>query len=84
MEGNAVSDAYLSDLLFDYLPDEEEQETVFLGDFESVIGKLAGEILTEGEEYIGEDGCCYNADTMIEEESGEEYPLEEFLDMVVR
>lgn len=82
MEGKPVTDGYLSDLLFDYNAYEEktETETVVLGEWENKLGVLNGELLLEKEE-INLDGIVYMADKVYEFESGEEYSLEEFLEI---
>jgi hypothetical protein len=81
MQGNSIPKNILSDLLFDYFAYGEETETVFLADWETKLGPLSGDIILESEEYVGDDGNLYNADTVIEDESGEEYTLEEFLNI---
>jgi hypothetical protein len=80
MEGKPVTEGYLSDLLFDYNAYEEKTETVILGDWENKIGELKGELISEKEE-IKLDGTVYIADKVYEFESGEEYSLEEFLEI---
>lgn len=80
MEGNPVTDGYLSDLLFDYNAYEEKTETVILGDWENKLGGLIGELLSEQEE-INIDGTLLVADKVYEFEYGEEYSLEEFLEI---
>jgi tetratricopeptide (TPR) repeat protein len=82
MEGKPVTDGYLSDLLFDYNAYEEktETETVVLGEWENKLGVLNGELLLE-KEKINLDGTTYMADNVYEFESGEEYSLEEFLEI---
>lgn len=80
MEGKPVTEGYLSDLLFDYNAYEEQTETVILGDWENKLGVLKGELLLEQEE-INLDGTVYMADKVYEFESGEEYSLEEFLEI---
>jgi hypothetical protein len=80
MEGKPVTDGYLSDLLFDYNAYEEETETVILGDWENKLGELKGELISEKEE-INLDGTVYIEGRVYEFESGEEYSLEEFLEI---
>lgn len=80
MEGKPVTDGYLSDLVFDYNAYEEKTETVILGDWENKLGGLIGELLSEQEE-INIDGTLLVADKVYEFESGEEYSLEEFLEI---
>jgi len=80
MEGKTVTEGYLSDLLFDYNAYEEKTETVTLGEWETKLGVLKGELLLEKEE-INLDGTVYMADKVYEFESGEEYSLEEFLEI---
>jgi tetratricopeptide (TPR) repeat protein len=80
MEGKPVTDSYLSDLVFDYNAYEENTETVILGDWENKLGGLIGELFSEQEE-INIDGTLFVADKVYEFESGEEYSLEEFLEI---
>lgn len=80
MEGKPVTESYLSDLLFDYNAYEEEAETVILGEWETKLGALKGELLLEKEE-INLDGTAYIEGKVYEFESGEEYSLEEFLEI---
>lgn len=80
MEGNPVSDAYVSDLVFDYSAYGEKTETVILGDFEGKLGALSGSVLLEHEEVFFNENV-YPSDHVYEIESGEEYSLEEFLEI---
>jgi hypothetical protein len=80
MEGKPVTDDYLSNLVFDYNAYEEKTETIILGDWENKLGALKGELLSEQEE-INIDGTLLVADKVYEFESGEEYSLEEFLEI---
>lgn len=80
MEGKTVSEGELSDLLFDYNAYEEKTETVILGEWENKLGTLKGELLLEKEE-INLDGTVYIEGKVYEFESGEEYSIEEFLEI---
>ncbi|MNC14531.1 hypothetical protein D3C75_623140 [compost metagenome] len=81
MEGNPIPKGDLAGLLFDYIAYEEEAETVILGDWETGLGALTGDVVTEQEEFVNGEGNAFTADIVYEEESGEEFPLTEFLMM---
>jgi hypothetical protein len=80
MEGKEISEGEVSDMLFDYNAYEEASETVILGDWEVKLGELTGDILKSHEE-VKLDGNLFSANIVYELESGEEYSLEEFLEI---
>lgn len=81
MDGNPIPEGDLAGLLFDYIAYEEEAETVILGDWETRLGALTGDVVSEQEEFVNGEGTVFTADMVYEEESGEEFPLAEFLMM---
>ncbi|WP_438448575.1 tetratricopeptide repeat protein [Gorillibacterium sp. sgz5001074] len=81
MEGNPIPEGDLAGLLFDYIAYEEEAETVILGDWETRLGALTGDVVSEQEEFMNGEGTVFKADMVYEEESGEEFLLADFLMM---
>lgn len=80
MERKTISEGELSDMLFGYNAYEEASGTVILGDWTIKLGELTGEILNSYEE-VKLNGNIFTADIVYEIESGEEYSLEEFLEI---
>lgn len=79
-EGIPMTDEEVSDLLFDYRAYAEADETLFMGDWEQALGDLDGEPLLEGQEVeIG--GVSLIEGRIYEWESGQEYTLEEFMEI---